>query len=338
MLKNWLCQPCPAKFLSEVGLEGVYFVRKCFAGYDANTMPTHNESEALVQKLRLDIQKLLKEGYAKASLARKLEVSRSTFLRLLEDEAYIPTDTIIARARINVEWLKKSHGHELLECLILLYFQRPNILPYFEAVVQKAEQHTGFFVGYHGVVLGGPVGFFLVHTPGVAPLTEILGTKPFPNANFGRTETMVITGGPRLSGNHKEAALFYNRHPQARIYLKLFQSFSASASEDLDQIQRMMLKRHRDTIYCLESGLVTGRYDYFVLVIAKDEQAYLDFMLGEQGIYSITSKRMTDSITLSVTPQGVRPLFEPECFNLSFTREHVDSVRKPKRRKSRTGV
>lgn len=271
-------------------------------------------------ELKAQINSFLEKGYTKSELARSLEISRSSLINLLSDQNYKPSKALLTRIKINLNWLEKSHGHELLDTITLIYFQNQDVLKYFQNFIDKTEDATGFHVGYHGVTLGGPVGFIMFNTPGSDPITEIMGSNPFPHQGFGRTETFLIGSTARYSGDKNEAFQFFKKQKNPKIYLKFFQNYNFSSTEDIKRIQKLIQSnKFKDDIFILESGLTAGRYDYFFLLIAKDEDSYVNFLTGTDGLYSITGKSLTDSITLSV----VRPVFEEDSHNLSFTKKEI---------------
>lgn len=272
------------------------------------------------QEIRQKILSFLEKGYSKSQLARELEVSRSSLIKIIDNPEFSPSNALLTRAELNLNWLEKSHGHELLDTLTLIYFQNQNVLKYFQDFIDKTEDATGFHVGYHGVTLGGPIGFIMFNTPGSDPITEIMGSNPFPHHGFGRTETLLIGTTARYTGNKDEAMKFFNKHKNPRIYLKFFQNYNFSSVQDIKLIQKLFQSnKFQDDVFILESGVTAGRYDYFFLLIAKDEDSYVQLLTGSDGVYAITGKSLTDSITMPV----VRPVFEENSYNLSFTKKEI---------------
>lgn len=285
---------------------------------------TMDNSKNISQLNRSKINSLLKKGYSKSQLARSLDISRSTLISILKDKNYIPTKSTLGRIDSNIDWLEKPHGRELLSAMVLLYFQHKNVLEYFQYSITRAEKITGFKVGYHSITLGGPVGFMLVHAFGTDAATEFLRDCPFPYPAFGRTETLIIGSQYRQKSNHEQARIFYKKNPNARMYLKFFRNFGFTASHDLSAIQEILnSKRYSDSIFSLESGLITGEYDYFILILAKDEDAFRKIMNDTNGIYDLTEDFNTESKTLSITPTKIPNLFTPGHYNLSFNAEQI---------------
>ena len=154
--------------------------------------------------------------------------------------------------------------------------------------------------------------------PDILIEAEFVSPEKIRSLGLAKSETLPIGSRFRTTCDHKEAQTFYNRFPQARIYLKLFKNYSFTSTDCLTSIQTMVhSKTYKDKIFLLESGALAGQYDYFILVIAADEQAYLDFMTSKSGLYGLNGTHVTDSITLSVTPQEIKPLFTEGHFNLS---------------------
>jgi hypothetical protein len=283
------------------------------------------DPQKLLTGIRQGLRQFLATGFSKAELARSLKISRSTLIHILDDADYVPSSAIIGRLESNLDWLEKTKGHDTLDVLLLLYFQHENVLNYFQTAVDRTERITGIKVGYHGTTLGGPVGFMIFHTPGNETWTELVSQSPFNNRpSFGRTESFLMGRKARTQGNHEEARIFYEKNPNGRVYLQLFQNYGFTTYRDLHLVQKLLKKsKYRDSIYCLESGVIVGKYDYFFLIVAKDEAAYSNFLNEEGGVYDTLSKSLNDSKTLSITPQHTPGLFKPGNFNLSFNADQI---------------
>jgi hypothetical protein len=272
------------------------------------------------QEIKERINALLKKGYTKAELARNLEISRVTLHKFLTVPDFSISKTLTARVTTHLDWLEKSVGHESVEALVLFFWNQKNSDALLTQSVEVIEQVTGYQAGYHGLTFGGPSAFAMITSPGPDTLTEAEFINPDKIRSLGmmRSETLPIGPKYRVSSDHGKAKAFYDRFPHARVYLKLFRDYSFSTSETLQGIQNLATSdRFKDRIFLLESGALAGQYDYFVLVIAADEQSYLDFMTSKSGLYTLTGQRLIDSVTVSVTPQELKPLFTEGNFNLS---------------------
>lgn len=268
------------------------------------------------------IEKYLNEGFSKSELARQLEISRSTLINFLNEPNPHLSKSTLGRISHNLNWLDRSHGHELMEFLVLFMLQRQNVVTYIRKLIDTSESLTGFTAGYHGITYGGPSGFLFLESPGVVPIAELAAEakKILPENTQGRTETYTIaTDYSRYKGNHDAARVFYEQHPNARIFLKLFKNHSFTAKEDIDNIiSNLIDKKQKDDVFLLEAGMITGAFDSFMLLITKDENTYTDLQIRDKGIYSITASKssINESKTLFVTGKKEH-CFDPGEYSLS---------------------
>lgn len=275
------------------------------------------------QELHAKINKYLNEGFSKSELARQLEISRSTLMSLLKNPHLPLSHSTLGKIQHNLDWLDKSHGHELMEFLILFMLQRQNLRLYLRQLITTGESLTGYKAGYHGMTYGGPSGFLLLQSPGVVPIAELAGEaeRLLPEGTRGRTETYTIaTDYCRYSGNHDEAREFYKKNPDSRVFLKFFTNHTFTVKKDISNlITALTDPSMKDDAFLLESGMITGPYDFFILLMTKDEATYTDIQIKPNGVYSISSSdtSINESKTFIITDKKT-PCFEPDDYGLSF--------------------
>ena len=145
-------------------------------------------------EIKTRINNLLQKGYSKAELARNLEISRVTLHNVLNVPDFSVSKTLTARMATHLDWLEKSFGHELIEALVLFYWDKKNSGELLTQTVEVMEQITGYQVGYHGLTFGGPGAFMFITSPGPDILieAEFVSHEKIRSLGVAKSETLPI--------------------------------------------------------------------------------------------------------------------------------------------------